>query len=162
LITNEPQDAQASLVAQSTANAEPPQLATANNTFPVQLHFLLTEFTSIWLAGVHMAAPLLCTKWKLSSSRFSSGKQCLCSFASKFTFWEANQISFESLSSLYSWFRQSKYTSFQRQLNIYGSKRITCESGADATLIARSGMAYWNTCSLTTRCRLSSWPQQEC
>jgi hypothetical protein len=44
LITNEPQDAQASLVAQSTANAEPPQLATANNTFPVQLHFLLTEF----------------------------------------------------------------------------------------------------------------------
>jgi HSF-type DNA-binding len=36
-----------------------------------------------------------------------------------------------SLSSLYSWFRQSKYTSFQRQLNIYGFKRITCKSGAD-------------------------------
>jgi HSF-type DNA-binding len=68
------------------------------------------------------------------------------------------RISFFSLS----WFRQSKYTSFQRQLNIYGFKRITCESGADATLIARSGMAYWNTCSLTTRCRLSSWPRQEC
>jgi HSF-type DNA-binding len=42
---NEPShDAQASLVAQSSTNAEPPQLTPSNNTFPVQLHFLLTEF----------------------------------------------------------------------------------------------------------------------
>jgi HSF-type DNA-binding len=68
-----------------------------------------------------------------------------------------------SLFSL-SWFRQSKYTSFQRQLNIYGFKRITCESGADATWIAPLRMTRRNaaTRSLTTRCRLFSRPRQEC
>jgi HSF-type DNA-binding len=43
LNVNQP-DARASLVAQPSMNTEPPQLAPPNNTFPVQLHFLLTEF----------------------------------------------------------------------------------------------------------------------
>jgi HSF-type DNA-binding len=121
----------ARLINSSKETGEPTTTGPWKNAFPVQLHCLLSEAESDGMA--HIAS------FCVHGRAFQIHKLDLFvenilpwSVSPSSTFLKLTAPSNTRFMVLSSWFRQSKYTSFQRQLNIYGFQRIIGEySGCD-------------------------------